>query len=89
MAAESELAEQCRGVVQQRGGRWRKCEWVARRGAPDNLVWVPGRRPFWVELKAPGERPESWQDREHRRMRQEGHEVHVIDNLSDFVLLLE
>lgn len=43
---------------------------------------TPGRaaRTFWVELKAPGERPKPHQIREHERMRRMGQAVAVVDS---------
>lgn len=84
MAEEGKLREDILADVQARGGRMRKCVWVSRRGAPDELVWVPGARPFWVELKAEGEEPEPHQAREHARMRQEGHLVFVVHSMLEY-----
>ena len=36
----------------------------------------------WVELKAPGVAPESYQIREHNRMRRMGERVFVIDSIA-------
>lgn len=66
--------------VKEMGGEIRKLEWINRRGAPDRMVMLPKRTPFWVELKAPGEKPEPHQAREHARMRQYGCVVHVVDS---------
>lgn len=66
--------------VKELGGEIRKVEWVSRRGAPDRLVMMPKRTPFWVELKATGEKPEPHQEREHTRMRGFGCVVHIIDS---------
>jgi hypothetical protein len=77
------------------GGEVRKVEWVGRRGAPDRLLMVKARplsksldcawckpvgRAVWIELKAPGEKPEAHQLREHIRMREMGQDVRVIDS---------
>ena len=62
------------------GGEIRKAEWVGRVGAPDRRVMLPDRLPVWVELKAPGVRPEPHQLREHNRMRRLGELVEVIDS---------
>lgn len=80
--------------VETMGGEIRKVRWVGRRGAPDRLVMLPdrymgnlGARTFlpaatiWVELKAPGEKPEPHQAREHHRMRRMGQRVEVIDSI--------
>lgn len=84
MAEESELHREIRADVIARGGRLRKCVWVNRRGAPDDLIWVPGCRPFWAELKAEGEAPDPHQAREHRRMLEEGHLVFVIHHMLEY-----
>ena len=85
MAAEGKLRDDIRAIVDKRGGTARKCEWVARNNAPDWLYWVPGvRSAFWAELKAPGEEPTAGQQREHKRMRQEGHLVFVIRTVQEF-----
>lgn len=80
--------------VKELGGEVRKVQWVGRRGAPDRLVMLPaswkGRRtsgfwdsdtPIWIELKAPGVKPEPHQLREHERMRRMGQRVVVIDSI--------
>jgi len=36
--------------------------------------------PIWIELKAPGKKPEPHQVREHNRMRKLGELVEVIDS---------
>lgn len=89
MAEESDLHKAVRNDVLYLGGRLRKCVWVQRRGAPDLLLWVPGCRPFWIELKAEGEQPEPHQAREHKRMREEGHLVFVVHNMREYEQAVE
>lgn len=74
--------------VKELGGEIRKVAWPGRRGAPDRLVMLPGRRAVWVELKAPGKEPTSQQIREHNRMRRLGELVEVIDSLEGVERLL-
>lgn len=74
------------------GGEVRKVKWIGRTGAPDRLVMLPERMhptvidldepaaTIWVELKAPGKKPEPHQLREHARMRKMGQRVVVIDS---------
>ena len=57
----------------------RKVAWPGRRAAMDRL-FVKGGRTVWIEFKAPGQKPEPLQAREHKRFREHGAEVHVIDN---------
>lgn len=79
--------------VKELGGEVRKVEWIGRRGAPDRLVMLhAGRKPWWpaiwVELKAPGVKPEAHQLREHERMRRMGQRVVVIDSIEGVEELL-
>lgn len=78
--------------VEELGGEVRKVKWIGRRSAPDRYILVPPRanakrfmdaiNPIiaWVELKAPGEKPEDHQLREHERMRKLGAQVVVLDS---------
>ena len=80
--------------VKALGGEVRKVQWIGRRGAPDRLVMTPlcprtGRlTTTWVELKAPGVKPETYQVREHERMRAMGQCVVVIDSIAGVEELL-
>lgn len=64
----------------------RKVVWEGRDGAPDWVLMAKAPNPFtpgrtlWAELKATGEEPESHQLREHRRMREHGQWVDVLDS---------
>lgn len=66
--------------VKEMGGMCNKVQWITRRGAPDRLVMLPDRDAFWVELKAPGVKPEPHQSREHDRMRNLNCRVEVVDS---------
>ena len=74
-------------------GEVRKVKWIGRRAAPDRIVMLPRRAPrivngkaaderntIWIELKAPGAKPEAHQLREHERMRKMGQRVEVVDS---------
>ena len=76
--------------VKELGGEVRKVQWIGRRGAPDRLVMLPfakagytpnQHRTIFVELKAPGVKPEPHQLREHERMCKVGQRVVVIDSI--------
>lgn len=71
------------------GGEIRKVKWIGRRGAPDRRVMLPGRVPFWVELKAPGEKLEPHQAREHARMKACGEVVRVIDTIREALTIAQ
>lgn len=75
--------------VKELGGEVRKVQWIGRRGAPDRLVMCSRASSgsfsacstIWVELKAPGVKPDAHQLREHERMRRMGQRVVVVDSL--------
>ena len=50
---------------------------------------VSSARTVWVELKAPGKKPEPHQLREHNRMRAMGQRVEVIDSIEGIEELLK
>lgn len=84
---ESDIEEYLVKRVKELGGECRKVRWIGRRSAPDRVVMLPndpriGQWPqtIWVELKAPGVKPRPHQLREHKRMRDMGQEVEVVDS---------
>ena len=84
---ESQIEKYLVNRVVELGGEVRKVKWIGRRGAPDRLVMLPWMEGdltppcIWVELKAPGVKPEPHQLREHERMRRMGQRVEVIDSI--------
>ena len=99
---ESQIEKHLVKRVKELGGEVRKVQWIGRVGAPDRLVMLPdffyrenygeperyGPVAIWVELKAPGVKPESHQVREHERMRKMGQRVVVIDSIEGVEELL-
>jgi hypothetical protein len=71
------------------GGEVRKVKWIGRRGAPDRVVFLPGGKTLWVELKRPGQKANPHQAREHARMRDIGQAVVVVDSLDEIEELLK
>ena len=78
MTPEAKVVQRIKALVKSYGGEVRKVEWSGRRGAPDLLVLMPGHH-FFVEVKAPGEKPRPEQLREHERLRAAGFDVFVSD----------
>lgn len=78
---ESQIESYLVQRVKAAGGEIRKAQWIGHNGAPDRFVMLDGGRSFWVELKAPGKKPESHQAREHDRMRAKGQLVFVVDSI--------
>lgn len=66
--------------VKQAGGLAYKFTSPGRRSVPDRLVlWPLGTMEF-VELKAPGQKPTPLQAREHKKLRDLGYIVTVLDS---------
>ena len=78
---ESEVETYLDLIVRLRGGQTRKVKWIGRRGAPDRRVMMKDG-PFWAETKAPGEKLDPHQEREHKTMQENGEEVVVFDSIS-------
>jgi hypothetical protein len=60
----------------------------ARAAVPDRL-FIRSGRVFFIEFKQEGQKPTAAQEREHLRLRQQGVEVFVIDNVADGKRLFE
>lgn len=58
-------------------------KWVAPAfsGVPDRIVFLPGGRIFFVELKAPGKTTTALQDRIIKILRGLGAQVFVVDSM--------
>ena len=89
MTPEGKLVAAIRNRIKALGGQVRKCSWEARTGAPDLLIMVQGSH-FWIECKAPGEKPRLVQTREIAAMRQVGGcSVYVCDSAEAFDCILK
>jgi hypothetical protein len=60
-----------------------------RRNAPDRIVLLGKGRVFFVECKAPGEKPRPGQKREHLRLRNLGYLVETVDSRETVNTLVE
>lgn len=87
---ESKIEKHLVDGVTARGGLVRKLRWIGRRGAADRLVvWkVLSENTLcheaqidFIELKAPGKKPEDLQEREIARLRGMGCAVFVLDSI--------
>lgn len=77
---ESVIEEAVVRIAEDNNWLFRKLRWIGRRGAPDRLFMRKGVALF-VELKADGEEPTIQQKREHKRMRDHGMRVEIIDRI--------
>ena len=67
--------------VRSLGGMCEKFTSPSHRSVPDRLCTFPGGVIVFVEVKAPGKKPTSLQQRDHDRRRAFGCDVRVIDSL--------
>lgn len=74
---EARLVEQAK----QHGGLAIKWTSPAFSGVPDRIVFLPGGRIVFVELKAPGESLRPLQARIHEMLARLGADVRVVDSL--------
>lgn len=83
---ESDIEEYLDKRVKELGGLRRGVNWKGRPSAPDDVVMLPSRI-IWIECKEPGgaakfpsDALEEAQAREHKRMRDMGQRVEVVDS---------
>lgn len=77
---ESRIEQKVQEFAEANGWLVRKLKWIGRRAAPDRLYIRAGRVVF-AEFKQKGKLPDPLQAREHKRMREHGAEVVVIDSI--------
>lgn len=81
---ESTIEDYLREQVKKLKGQIRKVKWIARNGAPDDMVWIPTWRwPKMPEMKAPGKKLQPHQQREHNRLNRMGIETFKLDSFED------
>lgn len=76
---EARVEKKLVGMVRKLGGRALKFESPGTAGVPDRIVLMPHGKIYFVELKAPGEKPRPLQVAIHEEFKALGFEVEVID----------
>lgn len=79
MTPEGKIAAALKAETARRGLFIRKLKWEGRIGAPDYIILHAGRA-FFIETKAPGEKPRPSQRAEFLKIAHEGFEVTVVDS---------
>lgn len=84
---EKEIEKKGNEYAESKG--WLQYKFVspASRGVPDRIYFRDGRT-LLVEWKRDGEEPTKLQEKQIKRIRDQGIEVHVIDNCNPFTLML-
>jgi len=66
--------------IKELNGRAYKWNSPGNVGVPDRIVMLPEARLAFVELKATGKKPTAMQEVQHRRIRDLGFQVFVLDS---------
>lgn len=83
MILERDVEKALVNRVKALGGMCEKFTSPGRRSVPDRIITMGGGRIIFVELKAPSKKPTENQSRDHKRRRELGCDVRVIDNIED------
>lgn len=67
-------------AIERCGGTCEKFTSPGRRSVPDRICSLRRGVVFFIEFKAPGEKPTPAQERDHARRRARGFRVYVVDN---------
>jgi hypothetical protein len=59
------------------------------RSMPDRMFWMPGGKPLLIEFKREGEVPTPLQTHAIEELRILGYDVHVADNKTDGIAIIE
>lgn len=76
---ESAVERKLFQMVRQLGGRAIKLRNTNHIGDPDRLLVLPHGVTLYAEVKRPGQRPRSSQQRVHAWFRRKGHTVLIVD----------
>lgn len=74
--------------IKKLGGRSYKFVSPGNSGVPDRIIFLPGGRIYFVELKTKKGRPSALQKLQRRRFKELGHEVYLLYGLEDVKVFL-
>jgi hypothetical protein len=80
---EKEIEEKLRREVKKSGGIALKFVSPGYAGVPDRIILMPDGKIAFAELKAPGKKSRPLQISIHKKLRNLGFKVYVIDNVDD------
>ena len=89
---EKYIEKKLREIVSDMGGLAVKFASPYFTGMPDRVVFMPGGKIWFVELKAPGKKTSPRQDIVHRQLRELGVPIRVVGStveLNEFFKLIE
>ena len=77
---EKKIEERLRKKAKEAGGLAAKWVSPSMSGVPDRIVFLPGGKIIFVELKRPGAKPTPIQERVIEKLRGLGADVRVVDS---------
>ncbi len=77
---ESKIEARLKAKVAKAGGLTLKFLSPGTAGVPDRLVLLPGKKIFFAELKAPGEKLRPLQQKRKQQLERLGFQVYIIDS---------
>jgi len=80
MAQESKLERATCKAAEELGVISIKLRSASDNGWPDRMFLIPGGKPFFIEFKAPGEKPDKLQLYRHKILRYLSYDIEVHDN---------
>lgn len=85
---EKEIEKYFKDQIKKQGGRTYKFVSPGNSGVPDRIVFLPGGRLFFIEIKRENEKPRALQKSQIRKLRALGQDVRVlagIDQVEEFL----
>ncbi len=86
---ESEIEKKVKAYAEKMGWIARKFTSPGHRFVPDAIFFRWPARTFFIEFKAPDEKPSKAQFLEHNTLRHEGFKVYVVDNIGDGMNIID
>ena len=80
---EKEIENYLKDAVDNLGGRAYKFISPGQSGVPDRIIFLPGGKIYFIELKTKKGHPSALQKLQRRRFKKLGHEVKVLYGMED------
>lgn len=77
---ESRLERRLKKAIENLDGVALKLTVPNKRGMPDRMILLPGGRIYFVEMKAPGEKPRLLQRKRAKQLKALGFSVYCLDS---------
>ncbi len=77
---EKSIEKKLTAAVRKRGGIAPKFVSPGMDGMPDRIILMQGGRLAFIEVKAPGKKPRPLQEARHRKLRELGFSVYILDD---------